>query len=338
MIPSKPSLVCLLCGSKEIASLWEGSDKKFRGQGRFTYVRCRGCGLVFLYPRPSDQEMAQYYPDHVTPVGTDAGPFSLKRTRQRLKRMVAEEWYGYSPGPLVTCRWPVRLLRKVFTFPLRPLLCQVPRQRPGGRVLDIGCGSGGYLAFLASLGWTCEGVEPGPNSRAYAQEVLGLAVHPGPLTARRFPEEFFDVVTMWHVIEHLPDPLETLREVRRVLKPDGVLMVRTPNVESLEARLFRGNWYGLDPPRHFYVFSPSTIRAILERIGFGVTLLRYLYHPHDCSRSLLYVLEDRGSHHVQGVVARYIRHIELGLAVCSPLRRVFGHGGAIQVEARKVSS
>lgn len=89
MIPSTSNLVCLICGSHEIIRLCRGSDQKFRGRGRFIYVRYRPCGLVFLHPGPPDQEMDRYYPDHVKPVRTDAGSSSLERIRRRLERMVA---------------------------------------------------------------------------------------------------------------------------------------------------------------------------------------------------------------------------------------------------------
>ncbi len=327
-------LSCLLCGGEDCVRLWEATDKKFHGQGRFRYVTCLACALVFLNPRPDDEELKQYYPDHVTTVTGNAAGSCRKQVRQWLKRVVAEEWYGYSAGQKRKDGLLRRAARKGMAYPLRPLLSQVPRHRPDGRVLDIGCGSGGYLAFLAGLGWTCYGIEPGANSRAYGREVLGLRIQEGPLDSCRFPDSFFDVVTMWHVIEHLCDPVNTLREVRRILKPDGLLMLRTPNVESWEARLFRDNWYGLDPPRHLFLTSPGTIRAMLERAGFQVTRLFYQYHPTDSSRSVLYLLDDGSSSCLRRLAERWIRYVEWGLTACTPFRRVLGKGGAMQVEAR----
>jgi len=329
--------VCILCGKRESARLWEGSDKKHRGPGRFCYRQCQNCGLVFLFPPIPDDELARFYPDYVTPVRAASHAPASHRIRQALKRMVAEEWYGYVSADSLRHAWPLRFLRKVMTFPLRPLLRQVPCHQPGGRVLDIGCGSGGYLAFLASLGWTCYGVEPAPNSRTYAQEVLGLNVHPGPVAACGFEAGSFDLVTMWHVIEHLPNPLETLREIHRILKPNGVLRLRTPNAESLEARVFRGNWYGLDPPRHLYLFSPRIIRTLLESGGFSVPRMSYHYDPTDFSRSLLYLMEDVGFRRTHRVVSRYIRTIELGLTACLPFRWMASRGAAMHLETRRVS-
>ena len=319
------SHACGLCGSRNVHFLWHATDKKFRGAGRFAYWRCAGCGLVSLHPRLTEKELAPYYPDYVTAVQRG------HNFRQRLKRMVAEDWYGYGTDRPAVTGW----LRKTATFPLRRLLSQLPRRRPGGRVLDIGCGSGGYLAFLGDLGWACEGIEQGPNSRLYAQQRLGLTVHADLGQLQAFPDRYFDVVTMWHVIEHLGDAFEILPAVHRVLKPGGLLMLRTPNVESWEARLFKGRWYGVDAPRHVHLFSPGALKRCLARAGFVVTDVHYQYHPVDCSRSCLYAMEDAGWGRCSRFLARWAFPLESLLAVCAPLRRAFGRGGAVHVTASK---
>ena len=319
--------VCHVCSSREVHFLWQAADQKFRGPGRFAYWRCFGCGLVVLHPRLTQEDLAPYYPDHVTAVQP------RDNFRQRLKRMVAEDWYGYGTGRPAVAGW----LRKAATFPLRRLLSQLPHRRPGGRVLDIGCGSGGYLAFLADLGWACEGIEQGANSRRYAQQELGLTVHADLRQLQNFPDGYFDVVTMWHVIEHLVNPRDTLAAVHRVLKPGGLLLLRTPNVESWEARLFQRRWYGGDAPRHLHLFSPETMERLLRQCGFPVTLMRYDYHAVDCSRSLLYALQDRPGEGAYRAVRRLVPAMELALNLCLPLRRLLGRGGALHVEAGKAS-
>ena len=329
---------CILCGAHDAAPWADGTDKKFHGPGRFTYLRCRPCGMVWLSPQLSAEQLARYYPDHVTPVVRPGEGSQRQRIRQWLKLAVADEWYGYGNARASTRR-PAhrRFLRKIIGWPLRHLLRQVPQYRPKGRALDIGCGSGGYLAFLAELGWACQGIELGQKSRAYAQAELGLDVQAGPIEACRFPDACFDVVTLWHVIEHLHDPAGTLHEIRRILKPDGILLLRTPNVQSLEARLFSGNWYGLDPPRHLYLFSPKTMERLLRQCGFAVAALQYDYHVVDCSRSLLYALQDRTGEGVSRVVRTLVPAMELILNLCMPLRRLLSRGGALHVEAGKVN-
>ncbi|TLY28193.1 MAG: class I SAM-dependent methyltransferase [Nitrospirae bacterium] len=318
------SSCCYLCNSRDVRELWHATDKKFRGPGKFTYWRCSRCGLLVLHPRPTDEALSQYYPDYVTPVQPSSS------FRQRLKRMVAEDWYGYGADRAAF----IGLLRKAVTFPLRRLLHQVPRKRQGGRVLDIGCGSGGYLAFLANLGWTSYGVEPGPNSRGYAQRELGLTVHQGQLAACNFPDQWFDVVTMWHTIEHVPDPLSVLREIRRILKPDGAVMLSTPNIDCADAVFFQDCWYALDAPRHCFLFSSRTIRLLLEQSGFTISRLWYQYHPTVPARSLLYWLEEGGMTRTRNTLVRWSRSLELGMAISTPLRRLLGQGDTIYLEAR----
>ncbi len=140
MTSTGDQLRCFLCGTQDIKRLWEGSDKKFRGPGRFTHMKCGACELVFLYPRPTDKEMTQYYPDHVTPVRRDASASFWEKTRHYVKRAVAEDWYGYAASPPALPQRPLAWLRKGLTLPLRSLLHQLPGQRPGGRAACWCCG------------------------------------------------------------------------------------------------------------------------------------------------------------------------------------------------------
>jgi len=143
--------------------------------------------------------------------------------------------------------------------------------RMRGKLLDVGCGDGRFLAKMRDLGWEVTGVEPDGLAVEVARERFGLDVHRGTLEDIRFPERTFDVVTMNHVIEHVPDPVGTLEECLRVLKPGGRLVVTTPNVESLGHRLFGKRWFHLDPPRHLYLFSARSLLMCAERAGLRVT-------------------------------------------------------------------
>lgn len=127
---------------------------------------------------------------------------------------------------------------------------------------------------MRELGWEVIGVEPDGQAVKVAQERFGLSVHEGTLEEVGFPDDNFDAITMNHVIEHVWDPIDTLRECRRVLKPGGKLVVITPNIESLGHRLFREAYLHLDPPRHLYLFSPRTLRICAEQAGLRVLQLR----------------------------------------------------------------
>jgi 2-polyprenyl-3-methyl-5-hydroxy-6-metoxy-1,4-benzoquinol methylase len=142
--------------------------------------------------------------------------------------------------------------------------------RPGGRLLEVGCGHGLMLKVLHDLGWETEGVDSDPGAVATARR-KGLNAHLGRLESVGFDDERFHAIVLRHVIEHVHDPRGLLSECRRVLHPEGTLVVLTPNAESLGHRLFRGCWFSLDPPRHLMIFNPSNLHHLVEAAGFLVS-------------------------------------------------------------------
>jgi SAM-dependent methyltransferase len=145
----------------------------------------------------------------------------------------------------------------------------VQRYKRGGRLLEIGCANGLFLDAIRREGrWQVQGVEVNEPAARYARERLDLDVVVGELADAGFPEAHFDAVAMWDVLEHVHDPQETLREVHRVLEPDGVLVLRVPLLDSWDRRLFGCYWAGWDAPRHLTAFSLRTLRRLLRQTGF----------------------------------------------------------------------
>jgi SAM-dependent methyltransferase len=143
--------------------------------------------------------------------------------------------------------------------------------RARGRLLDVGCGSGQFLdAMRRQPGWSVVGVDTSPTAVSTAREMLGLEVYLSDLNNAPLSPASFDVVTMWDVLEHLHDPVGALSKIKTLLKPDGVLLVRTPSLDSWDAALFGRCWAGLDPPRHLVVFSRYTLYYTLQQGGFKV--------------------------------------------------------------------
>lgn len=204
-------------------------------------VRCRRCGLVYQNPRPTLEEMAQHYPPEYEPYTDYAG--------QRQKNPLLRRAYEY--GTNKRCRF-------------------VTKHKQGGRLLDIGCAAGTFLLGMRrQAGWEVEGVEPSAGTAELARR-HGLQVFTGTLEEAHYAGNSFDAVTMWDVLEHVHDPAGTIREIRRVLKPGGILLVRVPNLGSWDARLFGKRWAGLDAPRHLFVFTPPTLRVMLQEQGMEV--------------------------------------------------------------------
>lgn len=161
----------------------------------------------------------------------------------------------------------------------------------GGRILDVGCGSGHFLEIHHRLGWDIYGVEVSPMLLKILRSKR-LNVLNGTLMDARFPDDYFDVVRLHHVIEHLHTPTQTMIEVRRILKPGGKALVATPNIHSLMYALFKERWFQLDAPRHLYFFSVETIRNLCAKVGLKVNRIHYVCHNWSWWGSLKYVLSD----------------------------------------------
>jgi 2-polyprenyl-3-methyl-5-hydroxy-6-metoxy-1,4-benzoquinol methylase len=151
----------------------------------------------------------------------------------------------------------------------RRIVRALRRDEPG-TILDVGCGRGGFLARMRATGWTVAGVERPGSAYEEVWKRNGIAVQTGTWDDADFPDGSFDVVTFWHVFEHLPSPHRALQKVSRVLKPDGVLVIAVPDIAGLQARLFNSNWFHLDVPRHLFHFSLDTLSALLRRHEFTI--------------------------------------------------------------------
>ena len=265
---------CALCGQLGEPLYTDLEDRLFGVLGKWTLARCseRRCSLIWMDPMPIEADLGKAYHSYYTHDDRAAiGPENLlKRAYVAIKRGYLASRYGYHAG---SKRGVSRCLGwLLYLFPIRRggvdsevrYLCA----RPGGRLLDIGCGSGAWLSDMRDLGWEVRGLDFDAEAVAVAVR-RGIEVDHGPLEAQRYPDESFEAITLNHVIEHLPDPFATLAECRRILKPSGHLMVVTPNSASLGHQLFKEAWRGLEPPRHLHLFCPSSMRAGLERAGFS---------------------------------------------------------------------
>jgi SAM-dependent methyltransferase len=241
---------CPLCESRQHKPVLEAPDVAPGTGGLwFAVVQCQLCGLCYTNPRPDAATIGQFYP-----VGY--GPHTRARPRRKLRK-----WY-----PLAAIEGRPR-----------PEL----RNQPTGarrRLLDFGCGGGTFLERMAGQGWEVTGLDLSAEAVRCVREELGLPVLHGTLPHPDVPPDSFDVVTMWHSLEHVHAPLETLRQVRAVLRPGGRLFVAVPNIESWPFRQFGRWWYGLDVPRHLTHFAPATLRLMLERGGFRLDSLRMIRH------------------------------------------------------------
>lgn len=265
---------CALCGSSGDLLYSEQQDRLFGVDGSWSLTKCSSqfCGLIWMNPMPLSEDIGKAYETYYTHASQDGASQPggvLKQLYQKIKRGYLAGEYGYQTSPKSTL---FEVLGKLlYLFPVRrsdvddDIRCL--HAVPHGLLLDIGCGSGDWLVSMRELGWEVEGVDFDENA-VKAAMLKGLRVHCGTLDAQDYPDECIDAITLNHVIEHVPDPVATLIECRRILKKDGRLILYTPNSASLGHRLFGEHWRGLEPPRHLHLFSPSSIRALLLLAGF----------------------------------------------------------------------
>jgi SAM-dependent methyltransferase len=223
------SVPCNLCRHDDAVLLTE--------QRGFRIVRCRNCGLVYVNPRPASEELVSLYGTYHARNGGDEA--SWDRLMQRVFRETAD------------------------------LLCLMRTGVGRRRLLDVGCGFGGFVALMQERGWDAEGVDPSPSAVQIGTR-RGRPIRLGTLEGLGADGPPYDVVTMFYVLEHLANPMAALQRVSGLLAPAGTLLLRVPHTTPI-VRLLAPFGLGrtlYDPPFHLYDFSPPVLTTMLNRVGF----------------------------------------------------------------------
>jgi 2-polyprenyl-3-methyl-5-hydroxy-6-metoxy-1,4-benzoquinol methylase len=231
---------CPVCHSSNFEPFIEAIDQTVSRE-TFSLVKCLSCGFVFTNPRPFAAELGKYYKseDYISHSDTSKG--FINSTYQTVRKYT--------------------LLKK---------LQLISRYFKTGNVLDIGCGTGDFLKTMKDAKWEVQGVEPDADARRIASEKLGTSVL-NESEMQGLPNEHFHVITMWHVLEHVPDLNKRVEELKRLLKPNGLIIVAVPNRDSLDAKIYGNLWAAYDVPRHLYHFRPKDIELLFKNHGMRVT-------------------------------------------------------------------
>ncbi|MFO7569539.1 MAG: class I SAM-dependent methyltransferase [Smithellaceae bacterium] len=223
---------CTVCGDRHFSLLMECPP--------WRVWKCASCGLGILDPRPDPDELSALY-DKVYFDGHYAGELTLE-SDDLTHRLKQED----------------HRLRFFHRF------------KKSGRLLDIGCGRGYFLLACRKQGYTVEGLDVSDAAAKHIRDAFQIPVHVGDVQTMTLQQGRFDIITLWHSLEHTPDPNAYIAAAHSWLADDGILVVDVPNAEGYDARHYRDSWAHWDLPFHFYHFTPRSLEALLNRHGFEI--------------------------------------------------------------------
>jgi SAM-dependent methyltransferase len=296
---------CYLCESKDIANLYTNAvDRHYRIAGNYTLSKCNGCTLVFLNPMPDDSVLVDLYPD---------------------------DFYAYQDFEQKPS-WLKQIMIKVL---LPSLETRDPKFSQPGKVLDIGCGSGEFLAKMRDLGWETNGVEVSSAAARLGNERFGLDIFNGSLLESSFPDNYFDYIRSNHSLEHIYNPNQTISEIHRILRPGGKVHVGVPNINSFNAKIFGEYWWYLGAPVHTFNYSVKTLTEIMEKHDFAADRIHYNSNRAGIIGSIqIYLNRSSGEISTNG----WVINNKIFVFVCDYIAKIFdfvGWGDAIEITFSK---
>jgi 2-polyprenyl-3-methyl-5-hydroxy-6-metoxy-1,4-benzoquinol methylase len=238
---------CPLCSGNVISHFLTCTDHLVSSK-EFELSRCSSCGFIFTSAPPDEKEIGGYYESDNYISHSDSGKALLDKI--------------------------YHLVRRIMLTGKRMLVKQ-NIHRPTGKILDLGCGTGYFLDEMKKSGWETTGVEVNKKAREHAVSRFGLEVFP-PDAISSLPGDEYDCITLWHVLEHFHDPFEYFREIKRLLKPGGTVLVALPNSDSFDAIHYKKDWAAFDVPRHLWHFNTETLTLFAKKAGFSVTSMKLL--------------------------------------------------------------
>ncbi len=235
----KKATICPICQSKNIHKSFDAKDH-FLSQEEFAIGQCEDCGTLFTNPRPEDKNLGKYYdsPDYLSHDTSHSG--AIGKLYQTLRQINIKRKYKI-----------------------------VSQYVPAGKILDIGCGTGELLHFFYKKHWDCLGIEPNASARKFAKSHYKIEVEEEK-SLKTLPATSFDIISMWHVLEHVPDVNQRIVEIKRILKEEGYLIIALPNPISWDANYYHAYWAGFDVPRHLYHFSPEAFAKLAKAHGLQI--------------------------------------------------------------------
>ena len=230
---------CPVCENKD-TKLYLKTKDYFLTKEDFNLVQCTTCSFIYTNPVPEINSLFEYY---------DSPEYSSHKLKKA-------NLFNF-------------IYREARKQNLRNKYKIVTNYTAKGSILDVGCGTGEYLKYFREKGWKATGIEPVDSARKFAYENYKLNVYPEN-KLNHFAKEKFDVITLWHVLEHVYNINERLEQLKKILNPDGYLVIAVPNIESYDSIYYGKYWSALDVPRHLYHFSNETLKRLINKHSFEV--------------------------------------------------------------------
>ncbi|MBN2212544.1 MAG: class I SAM-dependent methyltransferase [Sedimentisphaerales bacterium] len=321
------TVACDLCGETDADEVFIGRDLLHGVPGQWPVVRCKKCGLVRVNPRPSLEELGRVYPYNYSPYRPKKR--TKIKTKHRLFRWAWRHHWDYPADVTPT------LLGKIFSWPVFIWSRMLWRNfdvfpwHGEGRLLDVGCGGGAYLLRMRQFGWRVQGMDFSERAVNVCRE-QDLDVRQGVNVEKLYEPKSFDVVTLWHVLEHVPSPTQTLMQIRHVLTDEGLLVLAVPNFDSWCARRYKALWFGMELPRHIWHFTSATLEAVLEKNGFFVERRVYPKYGQTIQNTMNYIAREKNDRQAEllGRSKRLCMMVDM-------IERLRGTGPILVVHARK---
>jgi 2-polyprenyl-3-methyl-5-hydroxy-6-metoxy-1,4-benzoquinol methylase len=317
------NIPCPVCLNPATEPSLTGTDVLFESSPKtFTLNACSSCRCLFLNPMPGSEEIAGFYPTQYW-------------------------WNSAKPGALKKLE---SIYRKLALSGHIAFVTRAAGKFSGPDLLDVGCGSGTLLGLLKQRGFRPIGVDFSAEAAQTAESENGVRVVVGSLAQAAFPDRSFDIVTLFHVMEHVANPREVLSEVSRILKPDGVVVLQVPNIDSWQFKAFGAKWYGLDIPRHVIDYSKAAMLGLLKDSGFEPRRIKH-FNLRDNAPALVSsmfpsldpvsrAVRQRKHGVSEGALVAWTRHLAyLFLVICAYpfaiFESAFGRGATLMIEANK---
>lgn len=233
---------CPACGNTEWKNAGQAKDYSVTGEW-FELRECTSCHLKATYPQPASAQLGRYYASKEYISHSDTRSGITNKLYHKAREFMMKKKH----------QWVIQALGK-----------------KEGRLLDIGAGTGHFAKFMQDHGWDVTALEPDDTARKIGAEKLELHILPLEELGRQEARSF-DVITLWHVLEHVQDIKGYLEHFRSLLKPEGVLMIAVPNHTSRDATQYGSHWAAYDVPRHLWHFSPEAMKKLLARTGFSLS-------------------------------------------------------------------